>query len=304
MEVVSLFSGCGGIDLGFEKAGCQVIWANDISPNACETYSHNFGFNPIFGDIRRVKEFPKCDALVGCYPCQGFSVYGNRNPDDPRNYLYKEFVRALHQTKPKYFVAENVKGLLFGYGLNIFKEMLRRYKREGYDVYPKLINVKEYGIPQDRERVFIVGVRKDQNSAFSFPNPICGEGLKPYRTLKDALEDMPRPRLGEIYDLGYSSHYLSRNRKRGWDEVSFTIQACGRHVPLHPSGGKMVYVSKDKFRLGKAPNRRLSYKECAAIQSFPRKFDFFGSLSSKYKQIGNAVPPKIAEQIANSLMDL
>lgn len=301
MKVVSLFSGCGGTDLGFERAGFQLIWANDIDKDACNSYAANFWVPPNTGDVKKVTSFPKSDVLVGCYPCQGFSIYGNRNENDPRNFLYMEFVRALHNIKPRYFVAENVKGLLFGYGSNLLKDMIVRYKKEGYDVTYKLVNAKEYGIPQDRERVFIVGTRTDLHEEYLFPEQTHGPGLKPYATLNSAIGDLPKPKKGEVFEGSFSSHYMSRNRKRGWNEVSFTIQASGRHAPLHPDGGKMVKVGKDAFKFGKAPNRRLSYKECAAIQTFPSWFKFEGDMDSKYMQIGNAVPPLLARRIAESL---
>lgn len=301
MEVVSLFSGCGGTDLGFEKAGYQVTWANDINVNACRTYSENFQLAPVTIDIKKVTAFPRADILVGCYPCQGFSLYGKRRKSDPRNYLFLEFARALSSIKPKYFVAENVKGLLFGYGKELLKEMITTFKRRDYDVSYQLINAKNYGVYQDRERVFIVGVRKDLHRSYEFPLPTHGPGLRPYVTLRDAIGDFPKPKKEEVFNGGFSSHYMSRNRKRKWDEVSFTLQASGRHSPLHPSGGQMIKVGKDKCVFGRAPNRRLSFKECAAIQSFPSDFNFFGALNSKYQQIGNAVPPKLAQIIAESL---
>ena len=306
MQVVSLFSGCGGTDLGFDKAGYDVIWANDIDKWATETYEANFDFAPVKGDITKVTSFPKADVLVGCYPCQGFSQYGNKDPNDDRNFLYLQFVRALNQIKPKYFVAENVKGLLFKYARPIYDDMLKKFSESGYDVYSKLINAKNYGAPQDRERVFIVGVRKDLNKTYSFPEYTHGDGAKKLITMRDAIWDFGKPKESDVYEGSYSSHYLSRDRKRKWGEVSFTIQASGRHVPLHPSGKKPVKVGKDKFILP-APldsHRRLSYMEAARIQTFPRKFKFMGPLSSKYKQIGNAVPPQVANAIAQSLLSL
>ena|SRR3989338_1874375 len=301
MEVVSLFSGCGGTDLGFEKAGHQVIWANDSSINACETYEENLGLEIEPCDIRKVKSFPEAEILLGCYPCQGFSLYGTREKTDPRNFLFLEFARALSSIKPKFFLAENVKGLLFGFGKDFLIDMLKTFRKRGYDVNYKIINAKDYGVPQDRERVFIVGVRKDLHKTYNFPEPTHGPNAKPYRTLRDAIGSFSKPRKGDVSQASFSSHYMSRNRKRAWDEVSFTIQASGRQAPLHPSGAPMVFLKKDKCRFGEAPNRRLSYKECAAIQTFPKGFKFTGALDSKYKQIGNAVPPKLSKILAESL---
>ncbi|NYZ79436.1 DNA (cytosine-5-)-methyltransferase [Candidatus Micrarchaeota archaeon] len=191
MDVVSLFSGCGGTDLGIEQGGYDIVWANDIDAWACASYKENMKLTPVCADIRKVPHFPKADLLVGCYPCQGFSLYGLRRKDDPRNFLYKEYARALGQTQPRYFLAENVKGLLSGYGRDIFKDMVANFKRKGYAVDWRLINAKDYGIPQDRERVFIVGVRKDLAKKYDFPEKTHGPGLKSYVTLRKAIGDLP-----------------------------------------------------------------------------------------------------------------
>ena len=157
MKVVSLFTGCGGTDLGFILAGHEIIYSNDIDKIACETYKRNFPrIKNECSDIKNIKTFPKADILVGCYPCQGFSIAGNGNPYDERNMLYLEFARALKQIKPKFFVAENVKGMVNITNSKIFKNMLKRYRACGYKVKFLLMNAKYYEVPQDRERVFII----------------------------------------------------------------------------------------------------------------------------------------------------
>lgn len=304
MRAVSLFSGCGGTDLGLIKAGFDIAFANDINKWACETYKANFGIDPVCGNIRKIKKFPKADLLVGCYPCQGFSLARRKKGNDDRNYLYLEFLRALNQIKPKFFITENVKGLLSAPAQNIFVDMIKKFSRN-YRVSWKLINTKYYGVPQDRERVFIVGIRKDLKTKFEFPKFSHGIGKKGFVTLKDALKNMRKPKDDEVYNGSFSSHYLSRNRKRGWDEVSFTIQASGRHAPLHPSSDDMIYVEKDKWKFKKGGfYRRFSYRECAVIQTFPRRFKFLGPLEAKYMQVGNAVPPKIAEILGKQLINM
>jgi len=301
MEVVSLFSGCGGTDLGFTKGGHDVIWANDISGWACESYEKNMKVSPVCGDVSKVSVFPKAELLVGCYPCQGFSMYGPRRKNDPRNFLYREFARALGIVKPKYFLAENVKGLLAGYGKEVFLNMRKDFAAKGDDVHWRLVYAKDYGIPQDRERVFIVGKRKDLCREYAFPDPMHGVGLRSYMTLRDAIGDLPTPKKGEYWEGNFSSHYMSRNRKRSWDEVSFTIQASGRHAPLHPRGKMPVKVGKDKYVFPKnSYQRRLSIRECARIQTFPDSFVFKGPMVSQYEQIGNAVPPKLAQIFAET----
>jgi len=188
MEVVSLFAGCGGTDLGFKLAGHEIIYANDIDRQACETYKNNFpNVEVTHKDIKNIKKFPEAQILVGCYPCQGFSAAGKRDPNDNRNMLYLEFARALRTIKPKFFVVENVKGILSTPNKKIFKNMLKLFRRCGYKVNYKLLNAKDYGIPQNRERVFIVGVRKDIDFDFQFPEKASEKNY-----LKDALKGLPR----------------------------------------------------------------------------------------------------------------
>ena len=304
MKAVSLFSGCGGTDLGLKNAGIDVIFANDISSWACKTYEENLGAI-VHSDIKKIESFPRADLLVGCFPCQGFSLARRKTGPDPRNLLYLEFERALSQVKPDFFVTENVKGLISQNGIATFQDMLLKFGRR-YDVSWKVINAKDYGVPQDRERVFIVGVKKSLKEKFVFPEPTHGPGKKKYVNLRKSIGNMPKPKEDEIYNKNFSLHYLSRNRKRKWDDVSFTIQASGRHAPLHPSGPQPVHVGKDKFILPspEEKHRRLSYKECAVIQSFPRRFKFYGHLEAKYMQIGNAVPPKISEMIVSAIKEL
>lgn len=307
-SAISLFAGAGGLDTGLEMAGFEVIWANEIDKDACETYIANHPNTYVErGDVRNVKQFPKADLVVGGYPCQGFSLAGNRLMTDERNFLYREYVRCLRQSKPKFFIAENVKGLLTMAGGQIIGAMIQDFKNEGYNVTHHLVNAKDYGVPQDRERVFIIGVREDIDFKYELPQPTHGEGLdriKPYVTLKEAIGHLKPSEIGEVYESGFSSRFLSRNRKRGWDEVSFTIQASGRHAPLHPSGEPMVKVGTDEWILPEtSEHRRLSARECSLIQTFPADYIWKGSLGSIYKQIGNAVPCLLAKAISKPLMD-
>ncbi|AWP30814.1 hypothetical protein B9D94_06915 [Paenibacillus sp. Cedars] len=306
-SVVALFAGAGGLDTGLKMAGFNVIWANEIDKDACETYIANHPETYVErGDIRRVKNFPKADVVVGGYPCQGFSLAGNRLVTDERNYLYREFVRCLRQANPKFFIAENVKGLLTMAGGQIIEAMMQDFRNEGYVVSHHLVNACDYGVPQDRERVFIIGVRDDIDFEYNLPAPTHGNlpGQKPYVTLRDAIGHLKQTEIGEIYDSTFSSRYLSRNRKRSWDEVSFTIQASGRHAPLHPSGDPMIKVGPDHWILpDTSEHRRLSYIECALIQTFPPDYIWQGSLGSIHKQIGNAVPCLLAKAISKPIYE-
>lgn len=341
MNLIGLFSGCGGLDLGFELAGLDVIlgkgkvnellhsrktyenirhnslfhtiYTNDLFKEANESYRLNFPSTIVQHekDIRKVKDFPGCDIVLGGFPCPGFSEAGPRLIDDERNFLYIHFIRCLLQAKPNFFIAENVKGLLtLGKG-EVAKQIMQDFESAGYKVSYKLVNARDYGVPQLRERVFIVGVREDVDFEYEFPEPTHGEqaSLLPFMTLKDAIGDLAKSP-GDTYEGSFSPMFLSRNRKKGWDDQSFTIQASGRQAPLHPSGPPMEKLSADKWILP-AENflhRRLSVKEIARIQTFPDWFSFSdgnnlatsknGRLNKVYKQIGNAVPVELARAIA------
>lgn len=346
-NVVGLFSGCGGLDLGFELAGLaanigedaamaafkdkeaflknreksvfHTVYTNDLFKEANETYKKNFPEHVIQHekDIRKVANFPFCNVMLGGFPCPGFSEAGPRLLDDERNFLYLHFIRALIQTQPEFFVAENVKGMMtLGKG-EVIRQIVEDFKSAGYEVTPHLVNARDFGIPQLRQRVFLVGVRNDISKKFSypFPQPTHGEegsGLKPFMTLKEAIGDLEEDP-GPYFTGSYSTIYLSRNRKKGWLEQSFTIQASGRQAPLHPSGPKMEKEHANKWNLigGEELNRRLSIKEIARIQTFPDWFEFSkgsnlkvsenNKLDKVYKQIGNAVPVLLAKAIAQPI---
>ena len=340
-NLVGLFAGCGGLDLGFELAGLcaaigeeqameafkdkekynelrgksvfHTIYTNDLFKEAHQTYKINFPNHVVQHekDIRKVASFPKCNIMLGGFPCPGFSEAGPRLVDDERNFLYIHFIRALMQTQPEFFVAENVKGMLtLGQG-EAFRQIKQDFEAAGYRVYHKLVNARDYGVPQIRERVILVGVRNDINFEYKFPEATHGDqiGLKPFVTLREAIGDLEE-NPGDFFTGSYSTIFMSRNRKKNWDNQSFTIQASGRQAPIHPGGEPMVNVDKNKwvFSDGEENNRRLSVKEIARIQTFPDWFVFSdgnnekmsknGRLDKIYKQIGNAVPVLLAKAIA------
>jgi len=307
MRALSLFCGAGGMDLGFKQAGFQITWANDINQYAVKTYEGNLGLKPLCKNIASVRAFPPAEVVLGCNPCQGYSVAGKRDPKDPRNYLYREVVRCLKQVQPQLFVVENVKGLATLYQGKFLRLILKSFEKAGYNVYHELLNAKHYGAPQDRERIFIVGVRKDIPTKYAFPNRTHGPGFRPYVTLREALHglriSLPKE---EYYDGPFRFYYMSRNRRRGWNEVSYCIQSHAEWIPLHPSSPRMVFKSKDHwaFTDRRSRYRRLSPRECARIQTFPDTFEFYGPLQSRYRQIGNAVPPRLARVIARSLLEV
>lgn len=300
---VSLFAGAGGLDLGFERAGFHTIWANDFEPDACKTHEKWSHATVVCGDIGKIdaNDIPPAEVMLGGFPCQGFSLSGPRKIDDSRNTLYRHYVRILKAKQPLMFVGENVKGLLTMGGGAIIDAIIQDFSDCGYDVYYKLLNAKDYEVPEDRERVIIVGFRKDLGvKEFTYPAP-RGHIV----TMREALAGFGEPNPEDVCDAAYSSRYMSRNRKRGWDDISYTIPAMAKQVTLWPGSPDMIKLGTDLWKFGdEGVTRRFSWQEAAAIQTFPKDLYFVGDLTSKYKQIGNAVPVKLAEIIATHLYGL
>lgn len=297
---VSLFCGAGGLDLGFDRAGFRTLWANDFDADACKTHQNWSNAEIVCGDISKVEveNIPDSDVILGGFPCQGFSLSGPRKIDDSRNALYKHYVRIVAAKNPKIFVGENVKGLLTMGNGQVMEAIIDEFSACGYNVFYKLVNAKDFGVPQDRERVIICGFRKDlgiENFELEIPNVET-------MTLREALADLPTVKPEEVCTAPYSSRYMSRNRKRSWDQVSYTIPAMAKQVTLYPGSPDMEKIDKDIWKFGDdGVTRRLSWREAAAIQTFPKELEFCGDITSKYKQIGNAVPVKLAEYVAIQL---
>jgi len=298
--IVSLFAGAGGLDIGFENQGFKTIWANDIDKDACETYKTWSNAEVVQGDISKIdfNNIPEATVITGGFPCQGFSLAGPRKIDDNRNILYRYFVKLVEEKQPYAFVAENVKGILTLGDGTILEAIIEDFSEKGYIVFPNLVNAADYGVPQDRWRVIMLGFRKDLGiTEFEFPQP-----FKKRVTLKEALIGMHEPNQCDICNAAFSSRYMSRNRKRGWDDVSYTIPAMSKQVTLHPSSPNMKKIGDDEWKFGdNGVTRRFSWQEAAIIQTFPKDMQFAGNLTSKYKQIGNAVPVKLAEVVAKEL---
>ena len=383
--VVSLFAGCGGLDLGFINKGFEIIWANDFFPEAVETYKKNIGNHIVLGDITKIpsSKIPdNFDVLLGGFPCQGFSIANNkRSMKDKRNFLYKEILRIIKDKKPKIFVAENVKGLLSMQKGKVIEMIINDFRELGYEVDYKLVNSANYGVPQQRERVIIIG----NNLGFKnhFPEPTHGKGKKSHVTVAEKIDHLKdfwisynaQKHQGKIIHNHIARtnvqdtfwgrkhkinqheicNYLKywRNRKR-ISTKKIDIHFGYKHTAGHwfrkdnNSGSipnpddwwklKKILGFNDKFdkqvtelKLKKIrfeqslrinnwdrpsdtitatgpeihPNRkrRMSVRECAIIQTFPDDFVFVGSLGSMYKQIGNAVPVRLAEHIADYVKD-
>lgn len=313
-NIVSLFSGAGGLDLGFKNAGFNTIYANEYDKAIWQTFVHNFKDVKLDKrDIRIIKssEIPDCTGIIGGPPCQSWSEAGSlRGINDPRGKLFFDYIRIIKDKKPLFFLVENVSGILHTRNKKAFNDILNEFKKLGYNLTYKLLNAKDYNVPQDRKRVFIVGFLYDID--FQFPEP-----NKKHLTLKDAIGDLkdsvksynPQELDGfnhEYYTAGFSTIFMSRNRVRNWDEQSFTIQAGGRHAPLHPQAPKMEFIEQNKrtFKQGsESLYRRLSVRECARVQTFPDDFKFiYNNILDGYKMVGNAVPVNLAYELAKQIV--
>ena len=206
--------------------------------------------------------------------------------------------------KPKYFFVENVLGMTNAINGWFFQQQLLGFKELGYMPMPKLLKAIEYGLPQNRKRVFIVGIRNDlvHEVDYKFPLATHGNGLLPYRTLREAIGDMPIDPQDEYTTASFHGHYLTRNRKQSWDNPSYTIVANADHVPLHPAGEPMKKIGTDQWELQGDFNRRLSWRECAVLQGLPQSIAPEGTIKDKYRVIGNAVPPLFAQILIEPLV--
>lgn len=324
-NIVSLFSGCGGLDLGFEQRGYTTIWANDFKHEACETFRNHFGDVILEGDIEQVNPYaegsvPNCDLILGGFPCQDFSIIWKRpGLNGERGNLYKSLLRFIDAKHPLAFVAENVKGLLTANKRKAIKQIIEDFQNlnPGYLIKPHLYNFADYGVPQFRERVLIVGVRLDTGFNFQHPQPSYGPGREhPYVTAGQALQGVEQvqynnehlritertrhiidmiPEGGNFTDIPKDSPYYVHGmishvyRRINRNEPSKTIIAGG-------GGGTWGYHYPEP--------RPLTNRERARIQSFPDDFVFFGSTTEVRRQIGNAVPPVGVHAVADALMPL
>ncbi len=307
-KAISLFSGCGGSDLALLRAGFEIVWSNDIWDVACATNRINLQSpNVTEGDIRKFSDFPKAELLVGCYPCQGYSQGGNRSWNDAINFLYREFDRVLRKVKPIAFVVENVNGMAFGKSRTLLENQLCRYRMAGYRVKWAVLNAKDFGVAQNRRRVFLVGIRSDLDVEYNFPEPTHGPGRKrPFVTQRDVLHGLPRWPVGEFNQEPFHWYYLSRKRRMTWAQQSPCIVGHWRHVPLHPSSPPLKRIDTDHWKFTrKGRARRLSYRECALLQGFPRSFKWKrGTTRDRFQMIGNAVPPPLFRAVLKRLENL
>ncbi len=307
MKVVSLFSGAGGLDLGLIKAGHEIVWANDIDSDAVATYSKNIGPHIVEGPIEDIPShfLPQCDVVVGGFPCQGFSQANLlRFESDDRNRLYLEFKRIIRDKQPKFFLAENVRGILSLAKGNAIKTIEADFAKCGYRIQKRLFNLADFGIPQSRWRVIIAGTRSDLPSSLDFPFPEPthsapskrnGANYKPWVSIGSALKAIPEPNEDHKLKNHICSQYKVTNRnftghrRTDPDKPSPTILARGN------GKGGVCAIQHPKN------HRRMSIRESASIQTFPINFEFHGSMNSCYRQVGNAVPVAFGLKLGQSL---
>lgn len=325
LPIISLFTGAGGLDLGFEEAGFNVVWANEFDKDIWETFEKNHPKTKLdrrsICDID-VSDIPDCVGIIGGPPCQSWSEGGaKRGMRDERGRLFYEYIRVLKSKKPLFFLAENVSGMLTDRHKEELDEIKKAFVDAGYSLSVTLVNAVDYGVPQDRERVLFVGYRNDLNKTFEMPPPVQ---LGERKTLRDAIGDLatksPVGRKSglkeEVQKLeipnheymlgGFSSMFMSRNRVRSWDEPAFTVQATARQCQLHPQAPKMEKNGEGVFVFKPGSEdlyRRLSVREAARVQTFPDSFVFYyRDIADGYKMIGNAVPVKLAKVVAEQIM--
>jgi len=329
LKVLSLYSGAGGLDLGFKRAGFDLVWANEIDPDSVKTYQANLGDHIHLGDVDKTS-FPKIevDVIIGGPPCQGFSVAGYMDPSDPRSKHVFNFLDWVEHYKPRAFVMENVKNLARNNRFGMVRDKLfQRAEDMGYGVKLFVLNASEYGVPQARERMFFVGILEDKPT-----RPPRKRGAKP--TVRDALKSLPpygdpgndtkvaaviTPAKNPVLRKSPYAGMLfnGAGRPLDLDQPSATLPASmgGNRTPIidqyqwEHGGDSWVVDYHSRLMSGKkplkkvSPNlRRLTLEEAQALQSFPLNWKFSGRLSSQFSQIGNAVPPLLAQAVAAQLL--
>jgi DNA (cytosine-5)-methyltransferase 1 len=320
MKLASFFSGAGGLDRGFEASNFEVVWANEYDKAIWSTFERNFPHTVL--DRRSItqispEDVPDVDGMVGGPPCQSWSEAGAlRGIEDKRGQLFFDYMEMIRVKRPKFFLAENVSGILAQRHEKAFQNILNGFAELGYNVTYSLLNANDYGVAQDRLRVIIVGYRTDIGKFFAPPPKL--ENKPVLRDIIDDLKESALPAAAgnkanselalanhEYMTGGFSTMYMSRNRVRPWDRPSFTIQAGGRHAPIHPQAPEMVTFGPNDKRFVEGQEelyRRLSVRECARIQSFPDSHVFeYANVADGYKMVGNAVPINFAMHLASKI---
>lgn len=315
LKVASLFCGCGGTDVGltgnfeflgrhYDSNGMEIVYANDIDANACALFEKNFGLAPDNRDVRNVasEELPEFDILTGGFPCQSFSIVAQNPPrlgiKDDRGMLFFEMCRILRERQPKCFIAENVKGILTANKKAAFPLILQEFENSGYDVKYTVLNAAEFGVPQKRERVIIVGFRKDLGVDFTFPTPVIA-AVEEYAPLQAVIEaEVPEKYyFSDKAVAGMMKNRESMNKGRAQD-VTKPCNTVGAHL------AKVSLNSTDPVLLVNGRYRRFTPREVARIQSFPEKFQLIGSEAAQYRALGNAIPPVMFWYVARAVAEV
>lgn len=315
LKVASLFCGCGGTDVGltgnfeflgrhYDSNGMEIVYANDIDANACALFEKNFGLTPDNRDVRNVasEELPEFDILTGGFPCQSFSIVAQNPPrlgiKDDRGMLFFEMCRILRERQPKCFIAENVKGILTANKKAAFPLILEEFENSGYDVKYTVLNAAEYGVPQKRERVIIVGFRKDLGVDFTFPTPVITT-VEEYAPLQAVIEaEVPEKYyFSDKAVAGMMKNRESMNKGRAQD-VTKPCNTVGAHL------AKVSLNSTDPVLLVNGRYRRFTPREVARIQSFPESFRLIGSEAAQYRALGNAIPPVMFWYVARAVAEV
>lgn len=314
LKVASLFCGCGGTDVGllggfdflgkhYSENQIDIVYANDIDDNACSIFKENFNITPDNRDIREVSsnDIPDFDILTGGFPCQSFSIVA-QNPKrlgvkDDRGKLFFEMCRILKDRQPKCFIAENVKGILTANNRSAFPLIIKEFENCGYNVSYDILNSADFGVPQKRERVIIVGFRKDLNVMFEFPEAEITEE-NDYMPLKTVIEND----VDEKYYFsqkavdGMMKKRATMNKGRAQD-IEKPCNTVGAHL------AKVSLNSTDPVLMVKGRYRRFTPREVARIQSFPENFKLVGSEATQYRALGNAIPPIMFWYVTNTVME-
>lgn len=312
LKVASLFCGCGGTDVGmmggfdflgkhYEKNEVEIVYANDLEKSACNIFEANFGLKPDNRDIREVKteELPEFDILTGGFPCQSFSIVA-QNPKrlgikDEKGMLFFEMCRILRERKPKCFIAENVKGLLTANKREAFPLIIKEFEDSGYNVKYQVIHAVEFGVPQKRERVIIVGFRKDLNVEFDFPEGVVNSPEKyvPLAKVIDSdVDDKYFFSQKAVDGMMRNRESMNKGRAQNIDEPCNTVGAHLAKVSLNSTDPVLMVDNK---------YRRFTPREVARIQSFPETFRLTESEQAQYKALGNAIPPVMFWYIMRSV---
>ncbi|WP_210498878.1 DNA cytosine methyltransferase [Vibrio crassostreae] len=310
LTMVDLFCGAGIGAYGFKKAGFEIVYAIDSVQYAVDTYNRNIGSHAVCKNIKKIDlaDLPYADVYTGGFPCQPFSLGGEGGgvEDADKGDLGKYFLEAVRLKQPKAFFAENVKGLVTKRHMPFFKELIRAFEDAGYKVAWRLSDCYEYGVPQIRERVLIVGVRNDLDTEFTFPDPI-GQSKRVH--IIDAIGDLPEPsehcgvpNHNEYYDDGFSPRYVSRNRQRQWGEPSFTICSSARQLPLHPHPENYDIRVRD-VKVDKPP-RRFTVRECLRLQTVPDDFTFSDEIPFIKQHVRcSGIPSLVAYKISSLICE-